>query len=215
MNALTGAAVIGSGARGAPGPSVCLPEQHWKWFDWLPHASSFPPRPRLPFALLLNRRKKSCLHPLCPALWGLFSFSQLQSSSCCQPASGGPQCSSTAEQRAEPFPPLSASSGPPHLLSWRVGLCRRSPLSLSFFSSLHSWSFTFVSEVTFSTCFSSLLQPLLLVSQLFSFFFFSLLCHNSSPSFLFSCLYLLSFSSAVYCNVAFRDVCVCVCVCVF
>lgn len=67
-----------------------------------------------------------------------FSFSQLQSSSCCQPTSGGPRCSSTAEQRAEPFPP--SLSQPPlvHLTFCLEGwdCVRRSPLSLSFFSFL-------------------------------------------------------------------------------
>lgn len=96
----------------------------------------------------------------CECLW----FSQLENSSCCQPASGGLHGSSTAEQRAElrAFP-LSASSGPTHLLSCWVGPCRRSPLSFKIkhaellacqFPSLHSWSFTFASKVTFSTFFS-------------------------------------------------------------
>ena len=113
-----------------PCPSVCLPEQPWKWFDWLPRASSFLP----PFALLLNRRKKSCLHPPCPALWGLLvSLSFRAPAAASQPREVPSAAPLQNRELSLPPPPLSASSGPPHLLSWRVGLCRRSPLSLSFF----------------------------------------------------------------------------------
>lgn len=144
-----------------------------------------------------------------------FSFSQLQSSSCCQPTSGGPRCSSTAEQRAEPFPP--SLSQPPlvHLTFCLEGwdCVRRSPLSLSFFSSLRSWSFTFVSEVTFSTCFSSLLLPLLLVSpsaSFFSHYFFII------PTLCFSFVAFTYSPFLQRCTAMWRsDVCVRVCVCVF
>lgn len=122
-------------------PACVPPRSLWKWFDWLPRATSFP----LP---------SSCLHLPCPVLWGLLvlSASDLQ----LLPAS--------LRRSPVQLPPLlSASSGPPHLLSCWVGSYRRSALSLKpkhagllacHFSSLHSWSFTFVSEVTFSTRFS-------------------------------------------------------------
>lgn len=41
---------------------VCLPEQSWQWFDWLPLVSAFP----LPSSW---RGEKSCLHLPHPALW--------------------------------------------------------------------------------------------------------------------------------------------------
>ncbi len=124
------------------------------------------------------------------------------------------QLHSRTEIRVERAFPLSAFSGPPHLLSWWVGSYRRSPLFLKLrqagllechFSSLHSWSFTFVSEVTFSAC--------------FSFFFyhcsasqnhFLLFLQYNSPSFFFCCLFLHSLPSVVYCSVAMRCVCLCV-----
>ena len=143
-----------------------------------------------------------------------FSFSQLQNSSCCQPASGDLQCSSTAEHRAEPSPPLSASSGPPHLLSCWVGSYRRSPLSLKLkhagllachFSSLHSWSFTFVSEVTFSACFSFFFSTPAASSRSFFFnhFFLITALHFSFVAFF---LTLLAFSGLLQFGIG---MCVC------
>lgn len=141
-----------------------------------------------------------------------FSFSQLQSSSCCQPTSGGPRCSSTAEQRAEPFPP--SLSQPPlvHLTFCLEGwdCVRRSPLSLSFFSFLALMELYLRQRGNIFHLF--LFSPPATAPRLtISFFFFPLLLYNTNPLFLFCCLYLLSFSSAVYCNVAFRCMRACVC----
>lgn len=128
----------------AANPSVCLPDQFRQWFDWLPCASAFPLSSSW-------RGEKSCLHLPFPVLWMFIVLSawELQ----LLPAS-----LRRAEQRAvlRAFP-LSVSSGPAHLLSCWVGSCRRSPLSfkikhaelLACLFPLHSWSFTFVSEVTF------------------------------------------------------------------
>ena len=176
MNALTGLAVIGSGAGGALGPAlcalsaalpVCVPPRAALEVIWLVAPCELLPPPICP----PPKQEKKILPPSSMScLVRAFSFSQLQSSSCCQPASGGPQCSSTAEQRAEPPPPQ-----PPlvHLTFCLEGwdCVEDHPCPCHFFSSLRSWSFTFVSEVTFSTCFSSLLLPLLLLSPSVSFFF--------------------------------------------
>lgn len=127
---------------------MCLPDQ-----SWLPCADSFPP------ALLLNGRK--ILSPSSmTCLVRAFHSHSFRTPAAAKSASGALHCSSTAEPRAElrEPPPLSASPGPPYLLSWWVGSHRlplslkaKAPVLLAFhFSS--SWSFTFVSKVKFSAC---------------------------------------------------------------
>lgn len=149
--------------------------------------------------------EKSCLHLPCPALWGLFILSALE----LQLLPSQPQeISSAAPQQNQEL----SSSGPPHLLSWWVGSHRRSPLSLKtkasvllafHFSSLHSWSFTFISKVKFSACLF-FFPPLLLVSIINFYSFIITALHFSFVDFSYSpCL------PVVFCSVALGFQCVC------
>lgn len=122
-----------------------------------------------------------------------FQFSQLQNSSCCLLDSKAPP----------PLLSLLWSTGSPSPSALVGGIIKKfSPvLQLFIYLSSHSWSFTFNSEVNFSTCFfSPATAPRL------RFFFFTV----SSWKQFSICLFLLSLPSLVCCRVALEFVFVCV-----
>lgn len=100
--------------------------------------------------------------------------------------------------------PLTAPSGPPHLLSWWVGSCRRSPLFLKPAASLSLFLLALM-ELYFRQrgkifrLFLFLFQPLLLSSKSF----FLLFPHN--PSFFF---HAFSYSPCLQSSTASGCVCV-------